>query len=218
MTSVPRGRSHFFLPGGSWPSRSYPRRGPVTESFPPAFGPRGAGGARVRVIIHPLPSSLTLDFLPGEKPFPGQGKRAKIFFQPLLMRFYCPGCWRDFPTDEPICPHCGLDIQAFWQSCDYVDKLILALHHPEKDTPLRAAWLLGQLKEPRAVAPLIRVIEETEDVYLARAAAAALAEIGTPEAWRFLRTLTGHPVKMVRDEVQRLLRQEGEREPRPPEP
>jgi HEAT repeat protein len=121
------------------------------------------------------------------------------------MRFYCPRCWRDFAKDVAICPHCGLDIQEFWKSRDYVEKLIISLDHPEKETPLRAAWLLGQLKDERAVQPLIELVKKTDDVYIARAAVQALGELDTPEARRFLGTLTRHHAKMVRDEVQRIL-------------
>jgi HEAT repeat protein len=98
------------------------------------------------------------------------------------VRFYCPCCWHDFERDEAICPYCGLDIRDFWKSKDYVEKLIVALEHPEKETPIRAAWLLGQLKDIRAVPPLIELVRKTEDVYIARAAVQALGEIDTPEA------------------------------------
>jgi hypothetical protein len=121
------------------------------------------------------------------------------------MRFYCPCCWRDFGKDSAHCPYCGLDIIGFWKSKDYVEKLILALHHPEKETPIRAAWLLGQLKDTRAVQPLIELVKKTDDVYIARAAVKALGEIDTPEARYFLATLADHPAKMVKDEVQRIL-------------
>jgi len=121
------------------------------------------------------------------------------------MRFYCPRCWRDFAKDLPRCPYCGLDIQEFWKSQDYVEKLILALQHPEPETPIRAAWLLGQLKDTRAVQPLIDLVNETKDVYIARAAVRALGEIDSPEACQFLGTLTQHHAKMVRDEAQRIL-------------
>lgn len=121
------------------------------------------------------------------------------------MRFYCPRCWRDFAKDVTICPHCGLDIREFWQSRDYVEKLIVALEHPEKETPSRAAWLLGQLKDERAVPPLMELVQKTDDVYLARAAVQALGELDTPETRRFLGTLTQHRAKMVRDEVERIL-------------
>lgn len=121
------------------------------------------------------------------------------------MRFYCPRCWRDFDRDVPHCPHCGLDIEDFWKSKDYVEKLIAALEHPEKETPIRAAWLPGQLKDARAVPPLIDLVKKTDDVYIAREAVKALGKIGTPEARQFLGTLVHHQAKMVRDEVQQIL-------------
>jgi HEAT repeat protein len=86
-----------------------------------------------------------------------------------------------------------------------VEKLILALHHPEKETPIRAAWLLGQLKDTRAVQPLIDLVKMTDDVYIAKAAVKALGEFDTSAARQFLGTLAQHHAKMVRDEVQRIL-------------
>ncbi|MFZ0051857.1 MAG: HEAT repeat domain-containing protein [Desulfobaccales bacterium] len=121
------------------------------------------------------------------------------------MRFYCPRCWRDFAKDVPICPHCGLDIREFWKSRDYLEKLIISLHHPERETPIRAAWLLGQLKDARAVPCLMDLVEKTDDVYIVRAAVQALGKIDTPEARQFLGTLAGHHAKMIRDEVERIL-------------
>lgn len=119
-----------------------------------------------------------------------------------MARFYCPGCWRDFAKDVARCPHCGLDIPDFWGRKDLVEKLIHALHHPEPSTPIRAAWMLGQIKDSRAVPALIALVRETGDVYIARAAVRALGEIGNPEARAFLSTLTDHPAKMIRDEAQ----------------
>ena len=133
------------------------------------------------------------------------------------MRFYCPRCWRDFNRDVPLCPHCGLDIEGFWKSRDYVEKLIIALEHPEKETPIRAAWLLGQLKDARAVPPLIDLVKKTDDVYIARAAVHALGEIDTAAARQFLATLANHPAKMVRDEVQQILSGRNHHRPYPEE-
>jgi enolase len=83
---------------------------------------------------------------------------------------------------------------------DYVEKLIVALGHPEPETPIRAASLLGKLRDERAVAPLIRLIERTQDVYTACAAVEALARLGTERACQFLRGVAStHPAAMVRD-------------------
>jgi len=122
-----------------------------------------------------------------------------------MVRFYCPGCWSDFGEDLDQCPNCGLHIHEFWASKDYVERLILALNHPEKSTPIRAAWILGKLRNPKATNALIALIGKTADVYIATAAVMALGEIGTPEAIKFLETLRNHRVRMVREEAQRIL-------------
>ena len=115
------------------------------------------------------------------------------------MRYYCPGCWHDFPEDLPRCPDCGLDIHRAQSEKDYVEKLILALNHPEKSTPIRAAFILGEMREVRAVGPLISLVEHAADVYIAKAAAEALAKIGSLEAVQFLESLLRHDARMVRE-------------------
>jgi HEAT repeat protein len=126
-----------------------------------------------------------------------------------MTRFYCPGCWKDFEKDFIRCPFCGLNIHVFWSSRDHVEKLILALRHPEPSTPIRAAWLLGKTKDPRAVAALIDLLKTTRDIYIARAAVEALGETGAPDAELFLENITTHPVTMIRKEVERILGKEG---------
>ncbi len=125
------------------------------------------------------------------------------------MRFFCPRCWSDFAEDVVRCPKCGLDIPAFFQSKDYVDRLILALDHPEKATPLRAALILGQLKQPKAVEPLIACVQKTRDVYVIQAAIKALGQIGGPEAIQFLKDLCHHPSLIVREEAAKILDNKG---------
>lgn len=53
----------------------------------------------------------------------------------------------------------------------------MALSHPEPSTVMRAVWLLGQLRDRRAVEPLERLLERTHDVFVTRAARAALSEL-----------------------------------------
>jgi HEAT repeat protein len=98
-----------------------------------------------------------------------------------------------------------LHIREFWESKDYVERLIVALNHPEKETPLHAALLLGRLKDVRAVQPLIELINRGSDVYIVREAVHALGEINTTESREFLGTLANHRAKMVRDEVKRII-------------
>jgi len=115
------------------------------------------------------------------------------------------GLGEDFAADLARCPRCGLDIHSFYESKDYFEKLILALDHPEQETPIRAAWILGQRRETRAVSALIELIRRTADVYIATAAVEALGEIGTPEALAFLGTQGDHPVRMVRAAARRIV-------------
>ena len=122
-----------------------------------------------------------------------------------MVRFFCPRCWGDFAEDMSVCPSCGLRIHEFWEPLDHVEKLIVALNHPEPSTPVRAAHLLGRIGDQRAVPALIRTVETTRDVYLARASIRALGEIGSPEAIWFLRGLTAHPAKLIGEEAERAL-------------
>lgn len=126
-----------------------------------------------------------------------------------MVRFFCPRCWADFAEDLPRCPKCGLDIQAFFASKDYVDRLILALGHPLKETALRAATVLGKLQERRAVGALISTIRRSQDIYLTVASARALGEIGTNRAMRFLVKLCNHSARTVREQAARILAEDG---------
>jgi HEAT repeat protein len=76
------------------------------------------------------------------------------------------------------------------ESNTYVDKLIEALHHEEPLTRIRAAWLLGRLREQRAVRTLIAAVEtyRADPEFLA-AAATALGEIGDADGVPTLRRL-----------------------------
>ncbi len=110
------------------------------------------------------------------------------------MRYYCPGCWKDFPADMEVCSSCGMNIHFFWDSKDMVEKLIHSLRHPEPSTSIRAAWLLGKIGDPRAVQPLIHLIQNTQDYYLMRTAVQALQQINTEEGLEFLKTLLEAPM------------------------
>ncbi len=125
-----------------------------------------------------------------------------------MVRFFCPGCWKDFTQDLVLCPSCGLNIHEFRDSRDRVEKLILALHHPVPSTPVRAAWLLGKTEDPRAVKALVKLFQETHDVYIAKAVVKALGETRASEAVAFLKTLTTHPAATIRREVERILARE----------
>jgi predicted amidophosphoribosyltransferase len=86
-----------------------------------------------------------------------------------MVHFYCPFCWKELDEDPPQCSHCGAEIHGFWKSKSYLEKLNVALDHPELSTVLRAVWLLQQLGDRRAAEPLKRLLEKTQDIYVRRA-------------------------------------------------
>jgi len=98
-----------------------------------------------------------------------------------MVHFYCPVCWEELDQDFARCPHCSADIHSFWGSKDFVEKLIVALDHPEPSTVMRSVWLLGQIGDRRAVEPLKRLLDRTQDVYVIRAVKWTLNELDGPD-------------------------------------
>ncbi|MBN1813109.1 MAG: hypothetical protein JXA14_14830 [Anaerolineae bacterium] len=92
------------------------------------------------------------------------------------MSFYCPNCWAEVPEGAEQCPACGQALAVGGE--DYVDKPIAALRHFE---PMRAALaiqILGEmLGEPRAILPLIELLDTARDAYVLRSAAVALGHL-----------------------------------------
>ena len=82
-----------------------------------------------------------------------------------MTHYYCPQCWHDFLIDHEICPDCNFNIKEFFNSKDYIEKLIQALKSPEPSTPVRAAMILGRLKDIRAIQPLMECVNNN-NVYL----------------------------------------------------
>jgi len=121
------------------------------------------------------------------------------------MIAYCVRCWRELPRGAVVCPRCGADVEALSRDRTYVDKLIAALEHPEPETPVRAAWLLGQLRATDALAALIRVVERTSDPYLAEAAVEALGRIGDVTARPVLERAARQGALRVRQAAERAL-------------
>ena len=104
------------------------------------------------------------------------------------MTHFCANCWKEIDPDSPVCPNCGTD-QSVLNKASFVEKLIHALGHPEPETPMRAAWILGQLKSDAAVIPLIALARSSNDVFIRAAALNALIAIGSKNAIRFIDSL-----------------------------
>lgn len=93
------------------------------------------------------------------------------------MRFFCPNCWHEVKEKDEVCENCGLNIAEYSKKTDYIEKLINALHSPVASTALMAVWLLGELKDERAIQALSQITKESKDLVLVKAAAEALEKI-----------------------------------------
>jgi HEAT repeat protein len=82
-----------------------------------------------------------------------------------------------------------------------------ALCHRESQTAVRAAWILGELRETSAVSDLVKALETSRDPYLAEAAAVALGKIGDPAARPALRHAASKGGLRVRDAAAIALQQ-----------
>jgi HEAT repeat protein len=121
--------------------------------------------------------------------------------------FYCPNCWTEVAERATICPHCLADISKRISESDYTDKLISALRHKEPMTPVRAAWVLGERREQRAVPALTKIVKKAKDAFLVESAVEALGKIGGEAATTAVRTATQHSSLRVRVKARRVLRQ-----------
>ena len=88
---------------------------------------------------------------------------------------------------------------------DYATKLIAALDHPEPETPVRAAWILGELREARAVSSLMGLVERSSDPYILAAAVEALGKIGDREATGTLARALNSSFLLVRQKAAEAL-------------
>lgn len=114
------------------------------------------------------------------------------------MRFFCPQCWKEISPEADRCPHCAARL-AEEDAKPFIEKLRSALRHPEPETAVRAAWILGERREASAVTDLIRVLETSADGFLAEAAAVALGKIGDSRALAPLRhAAASGPVRVRR--------------------
>lgn len=93
------------------------------------------------------------------------------------MRYYCPKCWHDFYNkDFQVCPECGYNIKAF-NDKDYVNKLIGALDHRVVEIRHWAIMALALQKTRKAIPHLKKIVEESKDVLLVKAAEEAIIKI-----------------------------------------
>jgi HEAT repeat protein len=105
---------------------------------------------------------------------------------------YCPHCWAEIPRESSRCPYCGQPVET--EGEDYVDKLLASVHHPEPTRAGLAIHILSEmLAEPRAVVPLIGLLDTACDTGVLSAAVVGLGRLGDPRAVPALARLLGNP-------------------------
>jgi HEAT repeat protein len=102
-------------------------------------------------------------------------------FYGTRMTYFCTNCWKEIDKAASVCPACGSHQEQLGQE-SFLQKLIRALHHPEPETPIRAAYVLGELGASQAVDELSSILHSSPDPFIASACAEALGKIGGASA------------------------------------
>jgi HEAT repeat protein len=124
-----------------------------------------------------------------------------------MTTFYCPNCWAEVSEQATTCPHCYENISERISQTDYIDKLIAALRHNEPTTPVRAAWILGERREQKAVSALAKIVKKASDAFLVESAVEALGKIGGSAATAAVRPAAHHSSLRVRVKARNVLRE-----------
>ncbi|WP_273842938.1 HEAT repeat domain-containing protein [Rubrobacter calidifluminis] len=120
---------------------------------------------------------------------------------------YCPRCYEVNGREAKYCARCGAPLRGETGE-NYVERLIWALHHPQGETAVRAAGILGKLGAVEAVEPLSELVEDgAADPYLRAAAVSGLGAIGDERARKTLENaLRNGPVQVRLAAVEALER------------
>lgn len=120
---------------------------------------------------------------------------------------FCQHCYALNHFDATRCEKCAAPLHGDGGE-SYLDKLIWALQHPERETVLRAITVLSMLGPGARVAAssLKAVFEnETQDPYVRAAAVSALAKIMPDHAREFLLPHLEHPNIIIRQAIRKVL-------------
>lgn len=115
-----------------------------------------------------------------------------------MVSDYCTKCWSAVHGPAKNCPNCGDDLEARAKCPDYRDALLAAVTAGEPERCLRAAWILGERHEGRAVDALCNVVHESADPFVIEAALEALGKIGAKDSANTFYWASNHPSPIVR--------------------
>lgn len=115
-----------------------------------------------------------------------------------MLTIYCPACYAANDEWDTVCKKCGGPLTEE-RAGDFIERLVWALRHPEPTVAPRAAWILGERRDPRAVEPLLSLIERSKDLGVLEEATVALGKIGDSRALPALQHLLVHSYVSVRE-------------------
>jgi HEAT repeat protein len=115
-----------------------------------------------------------------------------------MLTIYCPACYAANDEWDTMCKKCGGPLTEE-RAGDFTERLVWALRHPEPTVAPRAAWILGERRDPRAVEPLIALVEHSKDLGVLEEATVALGKIGDRRALSVLRNLLADSYVSVRE-------------------
>ena len=116
------------------------------------------------------------------------------------MIFHCPNCWSRIKKSEEVCHECKADIEPL-DHRSYFEKLANAVSHSERTTRIRAAYILGELGDGRAIKPFPEVVSKPggiKDVFFIEMVSIALGKLDGEEALPVLIRLMDTPSFLVR--------------------
>ena len=88
------------------------------------------------------------------------------------MIAFCTHCWAEIDAAVTRCAHCNADLTSDPRT--YSEKLVAALEHPMPEIRERICWLIGENKISGAIPYLVKVAGHDSDLFVGRAARAAL--------------------------------------------
>ena len=109
----------------------------------------------------------------------------------------CPACWQLVPPAAECCPASGAGFKTLRER-EYVEKLTGALGHPDRETVMRVAGILGARREERALPALIAALRRYwSEPYVAAAIVRALGRLPQTAARTAVREALGHESLIV---------------------
>lgn len=132
-----------------------------------------------------------------------------------MAQYFCPACFAEVPFGTRDCPTCGVDADRWRADHSFTERLVHALEHPLPSARMMSILALKGRADPDTAAALALCAhafptDVVQGLEITRAIAAMPSSAWQREA--ALRSLCLHNSRMVAEEAQRLLREDG-REP-----